>query len=322
MRAQPQSQLGPVGIKPSSMESLNAPKPSSLESLNASKLSPLESLNSAAKLRVPVKKIPVKPSFSSESSLRAAAVAAGARIVTSSDAASILKVAQGKNAIHIMPSGVSTIKSSITGGTTIQSEARPNVRYIRTGMAAALPSTSPLSAVQSSSVKVVPPRVQHNTSAAEATTAVTPCPASDISKPDVKLAKEMKNSDLSGAAGNPLSKKPPEDKLPSLKLESESKKVQTAARTSDSMHVEVAVANKVNNTNNRPKGDHQNGIDKKIVGSSVKESKDHQSPREENCEIQKSNQEQLGLSNMLVDECSAKPEQSSERKDREETQQV
>ncbi|CAK7347265.1 unnamed protein product [Dovyalis caffra] len=91
-------------------------------------------LGSAAKSQAMLTKTSTKSILSSDP-VRAAAVAAGARIATQSDAASLLKAAQAKNAVHIMPTGNSSIKSSMAGGVSIHSETNPNTQFISSGMA-------------------------------------------------------------------------------------------------------------------------------------------------------------------------------------------
>ncbi|KAL2489059.1 uncharacterized protein Fot_42351 [Forsythia ovata] len=65
--------------------------------------------------RVALKKPSANSVLSSESVVKATAVAAGARIATPSDAAFLIKAAQSKNAVHILPGGISVIKSSAAG---------------------------------------------------------------------------------------------------------------------------------------------------------------------------------------------------------------
>ncbi|CAH9053204.1 unnamed protein product [Cuscuta europaea] len=67
---------------------------------------------------------------SPDSMVKAAAVAAGARIATPSDAASLLKAAQSKNAVRIMPSGGGTQLVKPSGPNALPS----NVHFIRTGL--------------------------------------------------------------------------------------------------------------------------------------------------------------------------------------------
>ena len=98
-----------------------------------STLSQMGSLGSAPKSRATSKKTSAKSTFSSQSMLKATAVAAGARIATPSAAASLLKDAQSRNAVHIMPGGSTLIKSSVAGGANPLPAnhlgAHPNVHY-------------------------------------------------------------------------------------------------------------------------------------------------------------------------------------------------
>lgn len=96
----------------------------------------------AAKSQVMLAKASEKSILSSDP-VRAAAVAAGARIATQSDAASLLKAAQAKNAVHIMPTGSSSIKSSMTGGISTHLDVNPNTRFISSGVATAPTTTRP-----------------------------------------------------------------------------------------------------------------------------------------------------------------------------------
>ncbi|KAJ4964258.1 hypothetical protein NE237_024197 [Protea cynaroides] len=113
--------------------------------------------NSTPRSRVTLKKTtpPVKPALGPNPMIQAAAVAAGARIATPSTAASLLKAAQSKNAVHIRPGGNSLIKTSVAGSTkplsTSHAGPRPNVHYIRTTTSSSQPanqagvsSTAPL----------------------------------------------------------------------------------------------------------------------------------------------------------------------------------
>ncbi|XP_019175329.1 PREDICTED: uncharacterized protein LOC109170597 isoform X2 [Ipomoea nil] len=84
-----------------------------------------------SKARVPPKKPPTKTTLSPDSMVKAAAVAAGARIATPSDAASLLKAAQSMNAVRIMPGGGGPmVKPPAVGANALPS----NVHFIRTGL--------------------------------------------------------------------------------------------------------------------------------------------------------------------------------------------
>ncbi|KAI6689218.1 hypothetical protein NL676_026046 [Syzygium grande] len=106
------------------------------QQISQQRSSPVQSLSIAPKSRVPPKKASPKADMSPDSmGIKAAAVAAGARIATPSDAASLLKAAQAKNAVHIIPSGSLIKPSSIPGGSTAHSRPHPGVNFRSTGVA-------------------------------------------------------------------------------------------------------------------------------------------------------------------------------------------
>ncbi|WCJ24765.1 Homeodomain-like superfamily protein [Euphorbia peplus] len=108
----------------------------------ATKPSSKMQLSSVGKSQVTVSK-PVKPDLSSDP-VRAAAVAAGARIATQSDAASLLRAAQAKNAIHIMPTVGSSIKSALPSSASSHTEAHSNVSFnLPTASVSTHPAVSP-----------------------------------------------------------------------------------------------------------------------------------------------------------------------------------
>ncbi|KAF2299794.1 hypothetical protein GH714_003426 [Hevea brasiliensis] len=96
---------------------------------------------------------PLKPDLSSNP-VRAAAVAAGARVATQSDAASLLKAARAKNVVHIMPASSSSI-TSLPGGASSHSDALPNVHL--NDQAAASFSTHPVLASKKASSPTTQP---------------------------------------------------------------------------------------------------------------------------------------------------------------------
>ncbi|XP_019182360.1 PREDICTED: uncharacterized protein LOC109177432 [Ipomoea nil] len=105
-----------------------------------------------------------KPNISTNLMVKAAAVAAGARIASPSDAASLFRAAQSTNAVHISTGGGPLIKSSFSGNTNALSS---NVHLICTSLPSN--STSLLSAsrtepksVQCQSVNPASPVVQSN----------------------------------------------------------------------------------------------------------------------------------------------------------------
>ncbi|XP_039171634.1 uncharacterized protein LOC104449190 isoform X2 [Eucalyptus grandis] len=106
------------------------------QQISQQRSSSVQSLSIAPKSRVPPKKASPKADMSPDSmGIKAAAVAAGARIATPSDAASLLKAAQAKNAVHIIPSGSLIKPSSIPGGSATQSRPHPGVNFRSTGLA-------------------------------------------------------------------------------------------------------------------------------------------------------------------------------------------
>lgn len=105
----------------------------------ATKSSSVGPLGSTVNSQVAVHK-PVKLDFSSNP-VRAAAVAAGARIATQSGAASLLKAAQAKSTVHVIPAAASS-KSSMPVGASSHSDAHPNVHF--NDLAAAPFSTHPV----------------------------------------------------------------------------------------------------------------------------------------------------------------------------------
>ncbi|KAE8656114.1 Homeodomain-like superfamily protein isoform 2 [Hibiscus syriacus] len=114
------------------------------------------SSGSTVKSRVTLKRVPAKPFSTTGLILDATAVAAGARIGSPKAAASLLKAAQSKNAIHIMTSGGSSIKPLIPSGTSSQ--------YVCTGLTAEPHSSPVTSTSHPGSVKLATQRVEHTSS--------------------------------------------------------------------------------------------------------------------------------------------------------------
>ncbi|KDO81189.1 hypothetical protein CISIN_1g007452mg [Citrus sinensis] len=296
-----------------SSATMNNPVPSTANAeassvANQSKLSPVGSPGSAVKSRVPLKKMPAKSNFGADSSIRAAAVAAGARIVTPSDAASLLKVAQAKKAIHIMPSGVSSIKSPSAGSASAHLEASPTTRYVRPSLPAVPSSSSP--AVTSSAshpglVKAALPKVQHNTSC-EQTNAVVSVPATELQlKPEVKAGEEIKVSGCS-VSGNEPSK---EIQLDLPKLDAEFKNQAAVAENPDSSsNMEIVENGQVQSNGNQPEGNgNQNGNDDKMVDSPVANGENQAAVKQKNSGLpQSSNNEEAELPTLVIDKCSSK----------------
>lgn len=172
--------LGPMG----SSKARIAPKKPSTTTKTA--LSP-ESMVSKSNLNPDA--MPSKATVSPDSLVKAAAFAAGARIATPSDAASLLKAAQSKNAVHIMPGG-SLVKSSVAG----TSNSLPsNVHFIRTGLV-----SRPLSSYSTAPANVSQPSVTHQVQGPSAKpTATVICSNSGAGAPDLSPTSETKSTGIS-----------------------------------------------------------------------------------------------------------------------------
>ncbi|KAL0287773.1 UNVERIFIED_CONTAM: hypothetical protein Sangu_2679200 [Sesamum angustifolium] len=90
------------------------------------------------KSQVPSKRPTMNPTSTPDSMVKAAAVAAGARIATSADASSLIEAARSQNVVHITTGGSSVMKSSTT---SITNQLPSNVHFIRNGLAKAPIST-------------------------------------------------------------------------------------------------------------------------------------------------------------------------------------
>ncbi|KAM0982340.1 hypothetical protein ACFX2I_015242 [Malus domestica] len=74
-----------------------------------------------------------------DSMVRAAVFAAGACVAFPSDAASLLKAAQVKNDVHIMPTVGSSTQSVKPGGMSTHSKLPPNLHILRSSSVAMTP---------------------------------------------------------------------------------------------------------------------------------------------------------------------------------------
>ncbi|PIN15933.1 hypothetical protein CDL12_11425 [Handroanthus impetiginosus] len=90
------------------------------------------------KPQAPTKWPPMNPTSTPDSLVKAAAVAAGARIATSADASSLIEAARSQNVVHITTGGSSMMKSSTA---SISNQLPSNVHFIRNGLAKAPIST-------------------------------------------------------------------------------------------------------------------------------------------------------------------------------------
>ncbi|KAL3844326.1 hypothetical protein ACJIZ3_001729 [Penstemon smallii] len=123
-----------------------------------------------SKSQVPLKRPSVSPTQGPDSMLKAAAVAAGARIATSAAATSLIEAARSQNVVHIK-TGVNPVTKTST--TSITNQLPSNVHFIRNGLTkapiSAQSSTKPnisrpgeAQQAQGQSIKPTAPAVQPN----------------------------------------------------------------------------------------------------------------------------------------------------------------
>jgi len=161
---------------------------------------PVGLLGSTAKPWVSSKPPSTMPTIGSDSVLRATAVAAGARIVSPSDAASFIKATQAKNAVLIKPPGGSSTKSSMPGLGPTPCSSHPAVIVTPT-------------ASHPGSGNAASPTVQHtpstfatssNMSSEQANAVTSSLPCELLPKQEAKTAEEIKVSHpSSGKAASP-----------------------------------------------------------------------------------------------------------------------
>ncbi|KAL0452772.1 UNVERIFIED_CONTAM: hypothetical protein Slati_1255300 [Sesamum latifolium] len=140
------------------------------QSQKASASPPHQQLGMAgpSKSQVPNKRPSMNPTTGPDSMIKAAAVAAGARIATATDASSIIEAARSQNVVHIITGGSSVMKSSTT---STSNQLPSNVHFIRNGLTkspistySATPSSRPAEAQQAQGLSIRPaePAVQNN----------------------------------------------------------------------------------------------------------------------------------------------------------------
>ncbi|KAL0359212.1 UNVERIFIED_CONTAM: hypothetical protein Sangu_0770600 [Sesamum angustifolium] len=121
-----------------------------------------------SKSQVPNKRPSINPTTGPDSMIKAAAVAAGARIATATDASSIIEAARSQNVVHIITGGSSVMKSSTT---STSNQLPSNVHFIRNGLTkspistySATPSSRSTEAQQAQGISIRPaePAVQPN----------------------------------------------------------------------------------------------------------------------------------------------------------------
>ncbi|CAK9325555.1 unnamed protein product [Citrullus colocynthis] len=157
----------------------------------------VEPLPSAVKSGINTSKnsLIMKSTHNSDSIVRATAVAAGARIVSPSGAASLLKAAQTKKAIHIKSKCISSTQSPVVGNAPIHLDGSPSVHYISPGKTPT-PGSNHVGGKSTmgcnNSMKAVSPKVLHNRS-----TAILTNPPSDRVSPTTEspLKQEVNGSE-------------------------------------------------------------------------------------------------------------------------------
>ncbi|KAL0382089.1 UNVERIFIED_CONTAM: hypothetical protein Scaly_0496200 [Sesamum calycinum] len=113
-----------------------------------------------SKSQVPNKRPSINPTTGPDSMIKAAAVAAGARIATATDASSIIEAARSQNVVHIITGGSSVMKSSTT---STSNQLPSNVHFIRNGLTkspistySATPSSRSTEAQQAQGISIRP----------------------------------------------------------------------------------------------------------------------------------------------------------------------
>ena len=309
IQAQGCSQQGPIPTKPS----------------------PIGSLGPTAKCQVPSKKSSMQPTIGSDSVLRATAVAAGARIVSPSAAASFFKATQTKNVVHFKPTGGSSTKSPMPAGVSTHSETQTNVHYVSTGPKATQCSSSPAVTVaptvsHPSSVKAASPTVQCTVSAFPTSSNSSSEPTNSISsglpsellvKQEIKRAEEIEVSvsrsapkeQLQGdgvcVSANARIEQIQDDKAASADMEVEFEKQITEVKSNSSSLDMMTAESNHKAVIERQAEARQNANDNEMRGSSVRN--DNQSAPRVKSENEGTNEKQADLPSMVADGCNEKP---------------
>lgn len=140
------------------------------------------------------KKMITKSSFDSDSIVRAAAVAAGARIASPADAASLLKAAQSKNAIHIMAKVPASSKTPTPGRGPNHLEPHPSIKTpILSNNPTVMPGVSrggPIKTISPTTAMVSSVPTDQNIAVASATA------AGPLSEKEIKTVEEIRGRGL------------------------------------------------------------------------------------------------------------------------------
>ncbi|KAJ9166464.1 hypothetical protein P3X46_021215 [Hevea brasiliensis] len=253
---------------------------------------------------------PLKPDLSSNP-VRAAAVAAGARVATQSDAASLLKAARAKNVVHIMPASSSSI-TSLPGGASSHSDALPNVHL--NDQAAASFSTHPVLASKKASSPTTQPTpisdAAMNMSSEQANAELS-------SKQDTETTGEIKFSseDVTKVqvqehqgfvSGNDPGELVQEEKaaLPKQAVEFKTQ-VAVAQCSNASLEVNMGESDMVDVHGNQAEGS-QNSNGEKVMSLSSVGKNENQSAVQENGDNKTTSIKQVDIQSVATDKCSEK----------------
>ncbi|XP_050283563.1 uncharacterized protein LOC126723806 [Quercus robur] len=293
---------------------------------------PIGSLGPTAKSQVSSKKSSMQPTVGSDSVLRATAVAAGARIVSPSAAASFFKATQTKNVVHFKPTGGSSTKSSMPAGVSTHSETQTNVHYVSTGPKATQCSSSTAVTVaptvsHPSSVKAASPIVQRTASAFPTSSNTSSEPTNSVSsglpsellvKQEIKRAEEIEVSESRSApkeqlegdgvcvSANARIEQIQEDKAASADMEVEFKKQTTEIKSNSSSLDMMTAESNHKAVIERQAEARQNANDNEMRGSPVRN--DNQSAPRVKSENEGTNEKQADLPSMVADGCNEKLE--------------
>ncbi|XP_030959388.1 uncharacterized protein LOC115981386 [Quercus lobata] len=293
---------------------------------------PIGSLGPTAKSQVSSKKSSMQPTIGSDSVLRATAVAAGARIVSPSAAASFFKATQTKNVVHFKPTGGSSTKSSMPAGVSTHSETQTNVQYVSTGPKATQCSSSTAVTVaptvsHPSSVKAASPIVQRTASAFPTSSNTSSEPTNSVSsglpsellvKQEIKRAEEIEVSESRSAPTEQLEgdgvcvsvnaciEQIQEDKAASADMEVEFEKQMTEIKSNSSSLDMMTAESNHKAVIERQAEARQNANNNEMRGSPVRN--DNQSSPRVKSENEDTNEKQADLPSLVADGCNEKPE--------------
>ncbi|KAG6648717.1 uncharacterized protein LOC122315143 isoform X1 [Carya illinoinensis] len=292
------------------------------EGCDPTKSSPIGSLGAIAKSRVSSIKPSTKPTIGSDSALRATAVAAGARIISPSDAASFFKVTQAKSVVHLKPTGSSSTKLPMPSGMSLQSGTQSNVHFVCAG-----PEAKPCSSHAGMVTNMVALPTVLDTPSAFATSSnmsseqtdalISSLPSEVLPTQEMKTTEEIKVStpvyspkkevleDGSCGYQNVGIEQVKEDRALSPDMDAESKKQRTDVKNPDgSLNTKTAESDRIVVDNQAEARQIEN--DNVMMGSPVRGN--NHSALEVNCENQGTHERCADSSTTISDGCGEKLE--------------